>query len=196
MFGVVAVLVEVQVAVGVEHHVSDVQFGRHWLSVYPSGSVLVGYFVFAAVGVVVAVVCIYQIVIYIRLHIAVYGKMVEFGFRGGVGVGYMSFFLSHLRFVWCCKGTCFSSYFFLLKEKSNKKVQEQFFVLRFAIETATGSFFTFSPPRHRFFAKIVWLGLLPVGLQGLYVAYVFGIYGLIFLLEKKITTYKNKIPHK
>ena len=76
MLGIISVVIKVYVAVGIEHHVSDVQFGRHWLSVYPSGSVLVGYFVFAAVGVVVAVVRIYQIVIYIRLHIAVCGKMV------------------------------------------------------------------------------------------------------------------------
>jgi hypothetical protein len=51
-----------------------------------------------------------------------------------------------------------------LKEKSNKKVQERFFILRHfvAIGTATGGSFTVRPNARRFFAKIVWLGREPV----------------------------------
>ena len=147
MLGVVAVLVEVQVAVGVEHGVVQVEVYTCLLSVHPVGGEVEAVFVGAGGAAVVAVEGVEKPVVAVQPQIAVRAEAVEFFGGGGVGVGYMFFFVLHLRFVWFCKDTCFYSYFFLLKEKSNKKVQERFFVLRFAIETATGSFFITYPAR-------------------------------------------------
>ena len=122
MFSIIAVVVEVYVAVRVEHGVVQVEVHAYKLSVHPVGGEVEAVFVGAGSAAVVAVEGVEKPVVAVQPQVAVRAEAVEFGFRSGVGVGYMSFFLSHLRFVWFCKDKIFFliSTFVLIQKLSKK----------------------------------------------------------------------------